>query len=75
MKIDEKIKNIGSRRRKYTTQVIDKLMVGLTAPLTEILKAFKVTFASLHPYEEVVVKLTLNTRERAGHKSLQVEFT
>jgi hypothetical protein len=22
-----------------------------------------------------VVKLTLNTRERAGHKSLQVEFT
>lgn len=72
VKIDEKIKNVASRKRKYTSQLIIKLMTGLTAPLTDILKAFKRCMAHLHPYEKVVTKLTLNTRDKAGHQPLQV---
>lgn len=72
VKVDEKIKNIASRKRKYIYQVIIKLMTGLTAPLTEILKSFQRCMTHLHPYEKVVATLTLNTREKAGHKSLQV---
>jgi hypothetical protein len=74
VKVDEKIKNIASRKRKYISQVIIKLMTGLTAPLTEILKSFRNCMAHLHPYEAVVTTLTLSTREKAGHKSLQVSL-
>ena len=74
VKVDVKIKNIRQRQRKYTSQVILQLMVGLTAPLTEILKKFQKCLATLHPYEDVVAQLTLNTRTKAGHKPLQVRM-
>lgn len=72
VKVDEKIKNIASRKRKYTSQIIIKLMTSLTAPLTEVLKSIQRCMAHLHPYERVVATLTLNTREKAGHKPLHV---
>jgi hypothetical protein len=51
IKLDKVEKSPKRRSRKYAKQLINELMVGLTAPLTEILKSYKLCFASLNQYE------------------------
>ena len=44
----------------------------LTVPLGEVLDGFRSVMRKLCPFEEVVVELTVKSRELAGYGSLKV---
>mmetsp|Transcript_19598 Transcript_19598/g.28195 ORF Transcript_19598/g.28195 Transcript_19598/m.28195 type:complete len:419 (+) Transcript_19598:75-1331(+) len=68
---DLKIRNLSMRNRKLSVHSIDQLTVGLTAPLTHILKSYKKCFANLHPFEAAVAELTIASRVKRGSRTLK----
>jgi len=67
---DTSIKNYRNQKRKFAAQSLDALMKGLTVPITDILKSYKSTMGSLHPFEATVADLAISARVRAGSRHL-----
>jgi hypothetical protein len=51
VKIDESMRNVRNKQRKYCAQTLDAVMKGLTIPITKTLDAYKFIFTRVHPYE------------------------
>ena len=48
---------------------------GLTVPITKLMTGYETIFASLHPFEATVAKLTLAARVKRGKRELQVRWS
>ena len=70
IKSDTSIKNFRNQKRKFAATSMDALMKGLTVPISDILKAYKSTMASLHPFEATVAELAISARVSAGSRHL-----
>lgn len=55
IKLDKVGKTAKHRSRKYGRQLINQLMIGLTMPLTEILKSYKKCFQKLNSFEVCLI--------------------
>ena len=61
---DDSVKNIRNRVKKYASQRIDTQIKSLCIPCRDMIKGYKSTLRRLHPFEEVVVNLTLRSRQK-----------
>lgn len=71
IRVDNTMKNMRNRNRKYTAESIDAVMKGLTKPITNALDSYNNMLSDLHPYEAAVADLTIIARVKTGNPSLK----
>ncbi len=64
IKDDTKIANARRRTQKRGAQTIDMLCQKLCAPLKETVKTYEREFKYMHPFEKVVMELTIRARQK-----------
>eukprot|EP00574_Skeletonema_japonicum_P000357 CAMPEP_0201740612 /NCGR_PEP_ID=MMETSP0593-20130828/46394_1 /ASSEMBLY_ACC=CAM_ASM_000672 /TAXON_ID=267983 /ORGANISM="Skeletonema japonicum, Strain CCMP2506" /LENGTH=650 /DNA_ID=CAMNT_0048234933 /DNA_START=65 /DNA_END=2017 /DNA_ORIENTATION=- len=64
IKDDTKIANARRRTQKRGAQTIDMLCQKLCAPLKETVKTYEREFKHMHPFEKVVMELTIRARQK-----------
>eukprot|EP00577_Skeletonema_sp_RCC1716_P006122 CAMPEP_0113396338 /NCGR_PEP_ID=MMETSP0013_2-20120614/13735_1 /TAXON_ID=2843 ORGANISM="Skeletonema costatum, Strain 1716" /NCGR_SAMPLE_ID=MMETSP0013_2 /ASSEMBLY_ACC=CAM_ASM_000158 /LENGTH=634 /DNA_ID=CAMNT_0000280731 /DNA_START=220 /DNA_END=2124 /DNA_ORIENTATION=- /assembly_acc=CAM_ASM_000158 len=64
IKDDLKIANARRRTQKRGAQTIDMLCQKLCAPLKETVKTYEREFKYMHPFEKVVMELTIRARQK-----------
>lgn len=67
---DTSVKNIRNRVKKYSSQKIDTQIKSLCLPCRDIIRGYKSILHRLHPFEEVVVNLTLRARQKRDGMTL-----
>jgi GTP1/Obg family GTP-binding protein len=70
IKDDTKIANIRRRTQKRGAQTIDSLCQKLCAPLKQTVQTYQREFKHMHPFEKVVMDLTIRARQKRDGLSL-----
>ncbi|GMH67031.1 hypothetical protein TrST_g517 [Triparma strigata] len=62
LKPDPTIKNAKLRAQKQSSEKLQTLTTALSQPILERLKRWRYTFKQLHPFDDVVLRLTVSNR-------------
>lgn len=71
VKPDSGVKNIRNRKKKEGSEKIDTLMKSLSVPLRDLIKGYRSTLRRLHPFEKVVVNLTISKQKKKDGLTLE----
>eukprot|EP00640_Fibrocapsa_japonica_P003902 CAMPEP_0113935228 /NCGR_PEP_ID=MMETSP1339-20121228/2413_1 /TAXON_ID=94617 /ORGANISM="Fibrocapsa japonica" /LENGTH=367 /DNA_ID=CAMNT_0000937299 /DNA_START=278 /DNA_END=1381 /DNA_ORIENTATION=+ /assembly_acc=CAM_ASM_000762 len=71
IKWDKEEKNQRKAARKFAAQRLDTMGKEISKPLSDLLKEYKRTMTTLHPFEATLADLTVRARHKKGRQTLK----